>query len=269
MKLKAIRYYGGKSADKSGTWIASKIPVIKRTTYIETHAGMLGVLLLRPRVNCEIANDLNSRLMNFWDVLRTQREALVDLARYTPHARELFDRCLATIDEGDDLERAWKYFVVITQSLTSSDAPNSSWTRNTGGDVRAGKGTRLLVPSLFEERLEAIGKRIRRVQLDNCPAITLLERFVDDPDTVIYVDPPYADTNNEPYAVVRHDTDAMFEVLRQMRGRVAISGFDHEWDGLGWLRHERVKSVNVSKARTRRLEVLWTNYELEPRLIDA
>ena len=83
------------------------------------------------------------------------------------------------------------------------------------------------------------------------------------------VDPPYADTNNEPYAVVRHDREETADLLKAQRGKVAISGFDDEWDGLGWLRHEREKSVNVTKARTRRLEVLWTNYELEPRLIDA
>lgn len=257
--IASIRWYGGKSRDKTGTWIASKLPPAESySTYVETHCGMLGVLLLRPKVNVELVNDLNSRLMNFWEVLIHDIDGLYHMASHTPHSRELFDKCAASLDEGTPLERAWKFYVVITQSLTSSDN-NPKWYRAISCDNKH--------PARFERRFHEIRQRVIGVQLENRPAIDILRRVVDEPQCVVYVDPPYAGTENSPYAHVRHDRAETLELLQAQRGKVAVSGFDDEWDELGWMRHEREKSVNVTLARTRRLEVLWTNYELDPRLL--
>ena len=56
---------------------------------------------------------------------------------------------------------------------------------------------------------------------------------------MVYVDPPYDNTIGTEGAY-RHgvDRDALLDVLRVQRGRVAISGYGDEWDALGWERHE-------------------------------
>ena len=258
--IESIRYHGGKSCQRTGGWIASKLPFDKRSVYIETHAGMLGVLLSRPRANSELVNDLNSRLCNFWRVLIDDGDALIDRVSNTPHSRELFDGCRDAIDEGSDLERAWKYFVVISQSLFAGDG-DASWFRSVRLDS--------VSPPRYDWRLEDIRKRILRVQVDNCPALDILEKFADWGDAVIYVDPPYADTHNTPYTESDGDRDEMRDLLMAQRGQVAVSGYGSEWDSLGWVRHEMVKRTTLTSGKlgNERIEVLWCNYELEPKLL--
>ena len=259
--IKAIRYYGGKASDKTGGWIASKLPVVKRSVYVETHAGMLGVLLSRPRVNIELVNDLDSRLANFWRVLRDDGDNLIDMVDNTPHSREIFNESLSAIDDGNELQRAYKYFVVISQSLFCG-VGNASWARWLHTEIPR--------PPLRAPQLVAIKKRIQSVHVDNCPAINLLERFADNIEAVIYVDPPYANTYNEPYAVVRYDRDETFELLKAQRGQVAVSGYDDEWDDLGWVKHTRAKTLvppGATSSTSNRLEALWCNFELTPRLL--
>lgn len=256
MSIKSIQYYGGKSNVGKGKWIADLLPIDDTATYVETHAGMLGVLLQRPPVNIEWATDLNERLVNWWDIVRERPDDLVRLASRTPHSRALFERCVSTLDEGDALERAWKYWVTITQSLFAGDG-RPSW-------YKVLKPARPM-PHPLEHRIAAISERIRRVQIDCQPAIDTLAKIADRDYAVVYVDPPYADTSNIAYSRVRFDRDETFALLQAQKGRVAISGFDEEWDDLGWVRNERVKSagrfVAAAKKGRRRIEVLWTNYQ--------
>ena len=115
----------------------------------------------------------------------------------------------------------------------------------------------------FIERIDQIRDRVIGVQLANMPAVELLERVCDNPDVVAYCDPPYADANTGSYAVVQHDTAAMFDVLRQVRGRVAISGYGSEWDALGWHRSEYATYANLKDGFDKRTEVLWSNFKPE------
>ena len=63
----------------------------------------------------------------------------------------------------------------------------------------------------------------------------------------------------------RLDVDGWVERLRSVRGRVALSGYGTEWDGLGWRRHEFVTFLSTAgqagERRKERVEVLWTNYQ--------
>ena len=177
------------------------------------------------------------------------------MMRYTPHSRELHRDCVKTVDEGDSLLRAWKFMVAVTQSLKATDNDASwAWTLHSSSHRTF----------RYEDRLEAIGRRVESVQLDNRPAVEIMERMADSPGVVMYCDPPYANTHNKSYAEVRFDRDRTLDALRQQRGRVAISGYGSEWDDLGWERHERSKpigSFTEGNAGGEVTEVLWTNYE--------
>ena len=79
VRLRALGWVGGKSpfgAHKTGQWIASLLPPVGTTyTYIEPFAGMLGVMLQRPKHRREIANDLDGDLVNWWRAVRDYPEA--------------------------------------------------------------------------------------------------------------------------------------------------------------------------------------------------
>lgn len=261
--LCALNWAGGKSIVAShgtGNWIASLLPNDKQVAYIEPFAGMLGVLLQRPKTTIEIVNDLNSRVVNWWRCLRDDTAELLRLVLMTPNSREEFEYAVGHLDDPDlsPVARAACFTTVVSRGLRSSDTINrSGWRRHLQV-----KGTGSRKVTTLVDRLSLVADRVCDVQIENTDACRLLERIVDNPDTVIYCDPPYPTADQRLYDR-EVDYEALTTVLLGQAGRVAISGYTDEWDHLGWIRHEHVtKSSMPGVAETpHRVEVLWTNYD--------
>ena len=250
-------YYGGKRG-RTGSFVRALLPPDVNVTYMETHAGMLGVLLARERARVEIVNDLNSRVVNFWRCVRDDWKELKRLVKYTPRARDEALRCWDTLDEGSAVERARKFYVVLHWGVMHGDAAKL---RGFVYSYTHPWKTR------FVDRVEELHERMLDVVVENSPAVKLLARVADVESAVVYVDPPYRDAAGDAvYAVARYDRDETAELLLAQRGRVAVSGYNDEWDVLGWQRHEHKTHVNAldSSVKTQqvngRVEVVWTNY---------
>lgn len=63
-------------------WIGATLPYIKRSTFVESHSSRPGVLLNRPPVQCEIFNDVDNLVSDWW---RAQRDR-TDLPGHDVHA---------------------------------------------------------------------------------------------------------------------------------------------------------------------------------------
>lgn len=239
-------------------WIAERLPPERRVCYIEPYAGMLGVMLYRPRSYIEIANDLNGRLVNWWRVVRNQPAELRRLVECTPWSETELAHCQSTLDEGCALERARKYHAVLKMSMFQTETGSGMQYSNVKDHAHMRRRV--------ERELELLAERIREVVWMNKPAVDVLRIAADWSNAVIYCDPPYASADTSLYGVVRHDRDATLDALRQQRGRVAISGYGDEWDALGWERQERIaiapstRRLAAGIPSPRRVEVLWTNY---------
>ena len=266
----ALAYYGGKASSGNnrgtGRFVANLIPATTKCLYVKTHAGMLGVLLSRQPSAQELVNDLDNDVYNFWKVLRERWDELERVVRLTPYHRTEFDHAVATLSEGDDLERARKLYVKVSMSMHHG-------TGNAGGmslmyDASKTSGRR----GIFANRIDALRQRVERTQFECRPAVEILDRIKDLEYAVVYVDPPYLSVKStDTYAVVQHDYDETLDLLRRQRGRVAVSGYNDDWDALlddGWLRHELDTFTNTStdagvSVRLDRVEVCWTNYKPE------
>lgn len=265
--LSALPYFGGKSTSDAanagvGKWVANLLPA-ECQMYVETHAGMLGVLLSRKPVYNEFANDLNGRVINWWRVVRFQDEELRHAFKHTPIADDVYLDFKASLDDGDELERALKFMYVVTFSLHHADgavskqlpiSPKMPMRQRIGG---------------LPDRLSVIKARIEGVHFTNRPALDLLDRFKDEAGAVVYVDPPYRDrANTSPYAVVQQDHEDTLQALLRMKGRVAVSGYGSDWDELeaaGWTRtdyrtHTVVGLTQLNSEPGKRTESLWTNF---------
>lgn len=244
-------------------WINSLLPREHKVTYVEPFAGMLSVLLIRPPSWTEIANDLNDRVVNWWQVVRDKPDELFHKMAFSPISETDFHYCRNTIDEGSEVDRAMKFGVLLTNSVSALE------TRGTFG-VRysvANYAKRSRDFERFLEHCHAVANRLRNVQLLNRDAIELLERLQGIPHAVIYCDPPYPSRRNE-YGQDVKDYDALAETLLRQSGRVAISGVGDEWNHLGWERHERPITRRMGVRKPGQLqrpdtEVVWTNYSLE------
>ena len=262
--LSALRYWGGKNANSvspnTNSWIRQMLPKpTHKQVYVETHAGMLGVLLSRPPAGSEIANDLNGRIVNWWRVVRDRTEEFKHKLLYTPRSRDEFNRAKDGLDEGDAIERALNMHIVLSQSLMGGDGESGSFAVSYGdGGLRDVMG--------FVDCLPALANRMRLVQLENKPATDILKRVANTEHAVIYVDPPYTSSSTSPYSVDQQDYEETLDLLAQQRGRVAVSGYGDEWDALlqhGWRRHEHqvLSYAPGGNNKVKRTEVLWLNYD--------
>lgn len=118
------------------------------------------------------------------------------------------------------------------------------------------------------EGLSEIVQRLLRVQIENAPALEVIARY-DSPETLFYCDPPYlhgtrGDAKAYGFEMTDEEHRELAEVLRGVRGKVAISGYASAlYDELyaGWTRVEApTRMIHSSKGE--RAEVLWVNYDL-------
>ena len=88
-------------------------------------------------------------------------------------------------------------------------------------------------------------------------------------NALLYLDPPYVTAKTSTaYGVSDFDGHALRDALRSddIGARIAISGYNDEFDDLGWHKNERKVISPLSRKRATKYatEVLWTNYTLQP-----
>lgn len=270
-------YYGGKT--KLAPRIAALLPTHR--CYVEPFAGSLAVLLAKRRAPHEVINDLDGHVVNFWRQLRDHPDDLERLCRLTPYSREEFITC-ADLDIDDDLERARRWWVRVTQAY--GRLQRSGWST---GVSRS--GSRAATTLAYTERFAAVAERLRTVAVEHKPAVEVIEVY-DAPNAVIYADPPYLgtarrrDKGDSPAYPTDMDDEAshveLAAALNACRGTVILSGYASPlYDDLyaSWSRIEfdvHVPSANsVGDGTARAVEVLWVNrptvLQLELGDIDA
>ena len=260
---KHMPYYGGKSPNTAiGKWIISLLPWRFESTYMEPFAGMLGILMGRDRVKSEIINDLDGNVYNWWTQVRDNTDELGKLIQCTPFSRQaLMDAHVVLTNPGDHspVKRAAALHTLLHQGIyrrIGKGKPSWRISVNPSG----GRGTQ------YEwHHIMAMGDRIKNVQVENRDALDLLERGCEEPNAVIYCDPPYRTADTSAYGEREADWGRMGEILKTSKAQVAVSGYGDEWDSLGWLKRE--KEVNLAHIHGRevrkvqRVECLWMNYQ--------
>ena len=260
-RVRTLRWYGGKQGYGKAEWICSLLPWRKESVYVEPFGGMASVMARRAPVKCEIFNDLDSRVVNWFRMWRERTEEMTKLVCLTPHSREEYERAWHDREHPDPLRRAWAFHVVTQQGLISSpDSPAASWLCDQ-------LGTRGSLGRWMPDRCEDIAERFLNVQLENVEAVSLLRRLKGSENAIIYCDPPYRTSDVKPYRHAYISVDVLTSVLLSQAGQVAISGYGDEWDHLGWQRHERdalYRYVGEPSHRggEKRTEVLWTSYDV-------
>ena len=256
-------YYGSKSCNQPlGKWIISMLPWDYNTTYCEPFSGMLGLLLGRQPVACEIVNDLDSNLVNWWRCVRDEPKELARLIELTPFSREVLEEMTKIVQDPPSntppVRRALALHVVLEQGLFKRMVGKTSWRLKVQPDAS------MSVRNWTGVEIYPLAKRMRNVLIEHRDALDVLERVGDEPGAVIYCDPPYPTAHTLQYKHREIDVKRMTDVLRQAKARVAVSGYGKEWDGLGWERYEKKALAQIIKGREvskgARTEVLWLNY---------
>ena len=267
-KLIAFGWYGGKYSHLD--WLLPLLP--NSTHYCEPFGGSAAVLINRKPSPVETYNDIYGDVVNFFRVLREQKDVLVEAIGLTPFSREEFELAISSEESISDLERARRFYILARQVRTglAQKASSGRWAHCllTSRAGMAGAVSRWLGAV---EDLPLIAQRLLRVQIENAPAIEVIKRY-DSEETLFYCDPPYphssrGDSNAYANEMTDEQHRALAKVLRNVRGKVALSSYNSPlMDELygDWQRVESKEKI-IHSVKTTRTEVLWINYELEEK----
>lgn len=235
-----LTYYGGKIqlADR----IMRLFPAHR--SYLEPFCGGAATLFAKTRAQRETLNDADGRIVNFWRVLRDRPEEFAAAVYATPYSRQEWRSARESAD--DEIESARRLLVEIDQSFSRS---GRSWSVPCIGHGRGRwqPGSWANLPP----KIIAAAERLRGVALEHGDALELIPRW-DQPDALIYADPPYAGPLRlapaQGYAV---DEDGLWPALVETllslsHARVVLSGYPcKDTDRLeGW------RVVTLSRRRT-------------------
>ena len=242
-------------------WIISHFP--DHRSYLEPFFGSGAVLFSKERSGIETVNDLDDDVVNLFYWIRTDPEKLAHAIRWTPYAREVYDRAWAAQHTEDDpFQRAVNFYTRMMMGHGfRTNGEKVGWKNDVQGREAAYAAKYWCeTPDVIFQAAE----RLRGVQIEKRPAIELINRF-NYPNVLIYADPPYllSTRNRKQY---RHEMSErghmeLLDALKAHRGPVVLSGYDSELYNKalkGWHRDETNAIAQTSETRR---EVIWMNFE--------
>jgi len=266
-KLIAFGWYGGKFSHLD--WLLPQLPDCFH--YCEPFAGSGAVLLNKKPSSVETYNDIDGEVVNFFRVLREEKDNLIEKIALTPFSREEFGLSCELNPDITDIERARRFYVRARQVRTglAQTASIGRWAncKNTSRAGMSGVVSRWLGGV---EQLQYIADRLLRVQIENRPAIDVI-RLYDSKETLFYCDPPYihstrGDTKAYRFEMDNYDHVALAKVLNSVKGLVALSNYDCElmnklYSPKKW-KKVLAPQKTIHSTKDLRQEVLWVNYNI-------
>ena len=267
-KLIPFGWYGGKFSHLD--WLLPLLP--ESRCYCEPFAGSGAVLLNREPSKVETYNDLDGEVVNFFRVLRNEKEELIEAVGLTPFSREEFALACELRPGLSAFERARRFYIRARQvrSGLAQTASLGRWAncKNTSRRGMSGVISRWLGGL---EALADIAERLLRVQIENRPAVEIIKLY-DSPQTLFYCDPPYihktrGDTKAYSKEMSDQDHEELAQALNSVQGLAAISNYDCDlmsrlYPAKKWLKTTGPKKT-IHSTKDKRIESLWTNYNPE------
>jgi len=258
-----ISYYGGKVL-----MLKHILPIIpEHEIYVEPFFGGGAVYWAKEPVKCEVINDVNMNIVNFYEVLKHNYFDLKRKVDATLHSRETYKKAMIIYDcpwlfPEDEVVRAWAFWVVTNQGFACKIG---SW----GYDKAKRANT---IANKVERFKEELSDRLRFTQIEQNKAHKVIASR-DSENTFVYADPPYIDTVQGHYGGYTEDHFRRdLEALANMKGKFLLSSYPSDIlnefiEKHGWKTMSVDKMLSASNGskltkRKRKTEVLTMNYDL-------
>jgi len=258
--------------------MASKIvPLIpQHTVYVEPFCGGAAIFFAKPWPKVtnthyrEVINDHDERLINFYQQLRDNGQALVDalqLTLFSEHEHQIAKE----LNCENKLEAARRYYVNVQQSFVNK--LNSGWARCVYGPNRA---------ATWANKIEELPKyldRMASVHIACDDALKIIKQF-DSPQTFFYCDPPYPGTDCGSYkGYTLEHFQALVSTLDTCQGSFILSNYDQpiempkDWERYEFeayassrrrVGYDRSKKADESNQNRKRTEVVWRRFNKVP-----
>jgi len=263
----AFGWYGGKFSHLD--WL---LPLLQDSHhYCEPFAGSAAVLLNRNPSPVETYNDIDGEVTHFFKILRDKPDELIRGIALTPFSREEYYTAIYGNggENVDDVERARRFYVRARQTRTglAQTASLGRWA-NCKDSSRSGMSGVVSRWLGGVDALEGIAERLIRVQIENRPAIDVIQLY-DSPNTFFYCDPPYyhetrGDSKAYGFEMDEEQHREFSDIVNQCSAKVAVSGYDHPLMNELFSASKWKKTIGnertIHSTKGTRVEVLWTNY---------
>lgn len=232
--------------------------------------GMCGAANVALNVDYPLitVNDINSEVINLFEVLREESEEFMRILYFTLFSREELYKVLDSKPIPDRVEMARRFFVRCQLGYGANGSQNNHRGVGFGFNTSKSKYYRVDGWNFKMDYLAAMIERFRKMQIEHCDVLDLIEK-VDRPTTIIYLDPPYVLSTRSSKKRYKFECSDDFHVKLLEAAKnvkhayVAISGYDNE------LYKEILKDWFVTKSPTNKsntgkrevVECLWTNYD--------
>ena len=255
-----LNYYGGK--EKMKDILISRVP--PHITYVEGMAGGATLFFSKPPSPVEIINDNNGQIANFYVQYKENFDGLNEMIQNTLHDEWTYNKA-RSIYRADPrgyskLMRAWSVWVGANMSFGGSLFEGSfQITTNINDKCHPGIRT---YNKKNQFHKGSIINRLERAMILNKDVIEVIKKY-NNPDTFIYLDPPYFQANQGHYkGYTDSDFRKLLDTSSVSNSKIMISCYDHpiinEYDF-----HVEKFQMNLGvKNGFKKVECLLTNYDL-------
>lgn len=267
-----ITYYGGKQMLAST--ILGMIP--PHRVYCEPYFGGGAVFFAKGKSFCEVINDIDDRIVTFYDVCRDENlfPRLQQRIQNTLDAEREFlraDRIWRDPKRARSrVELAWAVWLQCNMGYGGTPEGGWKWDNATSGS-HAG----VVMDNYRKLFTEKIHERMKHVQISCRDALKVI-RQRDAQETFFFLDPPYPGCIQKHYSGFSFgDFEELLELLTTVKGKFLLCNFDSELlqdyvKANGWNTMVIDMALRVANRTTkgtkRKQEVLVYNYTLEPSL---
>lgn len=228
---------------------------------MEPFFGSGAVLFNKPLSNIETVNDLDGNVVNLFEWIRKDPERLAHEIYYTPYARQVYEDVFASVPE-DSLQRAVNFYIRLNMGHGfRTNWEKAGWKMDIQGRERA---YALKDWCNLPEKIMQAAERLRGVQIENRPAVELIQKF-NFRNVLIYADPPYvlSTRHGKQYKCEMDDADHndLIDVLLDHKGPVILSGYDNDLYNDRLKSWQRKETTSYSQVNYKKKEILWMNFE--------
>ena len=120
------------------------------------------------------------------------------------------------------------------------------------------------------DNINYVKNRLNNVNLQNQDAFTLMPQYLDNPNCLMYLDPPYLTSTRVFKKAYKHEFDLkdherLANMISSAKAKIILSGYNSDLYEK-WFRNWNKATKDVAnhssqiKNKTRKKEVLWMNY---------
>lgn len=260
--MRILKYPGSKW--NIARQLAEMIP--PHHSYVEPFFGSGALLFSKPVSDIETINDLDSDVINLFSCIQQDSERLARLVMTTPYSREIYEKQFAPENSGhaSRYQRAAGFLIKCWQGYGfRTEGGKVGWKNDVQGRERA---YALWDWYRLPDWIIYIAERLRKVQIENRPALEVIRRF-NYLNVFMYLDPPYVISSRSGkrkqylHEMTDEDREDLLALILKSKAKIMISGYESDMYNTYLKDWEKEYFQSSAKGGSPRKEVVWMNYE--------